>query len=221
MKHEEIIELLPWYANQTLKEDERREVEAHVASCRECAKEVESLSAMRKAVIETEDQGPTLPPFALNRALAKIEEYELARAPEVPTKEGARPGQGWWSRWWKPTPLFARALIAAQVALVLALGTLTIYQYTHPAVIYKTASGGSGDEKGRARIVVRFDEGATEQDIRQAVQAIKGKIVDGPSAQRLYTIQLAVAREQTTEIEHTLEILRQNQRVVRSAELMQ
>lgn len=221
MNHEEIIELLPWYANRTLDEDERREVEAHLARCRECAKEVESLSTMQKAVVETEDRGPTLPTFALNRALAKIEEYELARAHEVPIKQSTQPDQGWWRRWWKPTPLFARALIGAQIALVLALGTLAIYQYTHPAVIYKTASGGSVDEKGRARIVVRFDEGSTEQDIRQAVLAVKGKIVEGPSAQSLYTLQLPVAREQTAEIEHMLETLRQNQRVVRSAELVQ
>lgn len=220
MKHEEIIELLPWYANRTLEENERREVEAHLGGCRECAKEVEHLSALRKAIIEIENQGPTLPTFALNRALAKIEEYELAGAPEVATKESAQPGQGWWSRWWKPTPLFARALIGAQIVLVLAVGTIAIYQYTHPVVIYKTASG-SVDDKGRARIVVRFNEGATEQDVRQAVLAIKGKIVDGPSAQSLYTIQLPVAREQNSEIENMLKTLRQNQRVVRSAELMQ
>ncbi|HEY6251822.1 MAG TPA: zf-HC2 domain-containing protein [Candidatus Angelobacter sp.] len=221
MNHDQIIELLPWYANQTLEEDERQAVEAHLAGCSECAKEMENLSAMRKAVVETENQGPTLSAFALNRALAEVEDYERTKAPKALARGNAYEGANWWARWWKPTPLFARALVAAQIVLVLALGTVTFYQHTHPTVIYTTASGGPTNDKGNARIVVRFSEGASEQEIRQTILAIKGKIVDGPSAQHLYTIQLSIPTEQTAEIERVLETLRQNQRVIVLAEQVQ
>jgi len=219
MKHDEIIELLPWYANQSLGENERREVAAHLTHCPECAREVKSLSAMQKAILDAEDQGPKLPAMALNRALAQIEDYEHSKAP-TRAKRTLENGN-WWTQWWKPMPLFTRALIAAQVVAVLALGTVAVYQRTHPTVIYTTASGGSIEDKDAARIVVSFSASATEQEIRQIVVAIKGRIVDGPSAQNLYTVRLPIAREQTAEIERVLEILRQNQPVVRFAAELQ
>src|SRR5215471_11543964 len=118
MNHREIIELLPWYANQTLDEDERKTVETHLSECAECASEVKSLSTMKRAVIESGNQGPALPPFALNRALAQIENYERTKSSAAaPRRE---PGKGFWGRWWSPTPVFARALITAQIVLLLA-----------------------------------------------------------------------------------------------------
>ena len=46
MKHQEIIESLPWYVNGTLSQPERAEIAQHLASgCRECAQEVASLTA--------------------------------------------------------------------------------------------------------------------------------------------------------------------------------
>jgi anti-sigma factor RsiW len=44
--HERTLELLPWLVNGTLEGDERREVEAHLASCPECRSE---LAATRRA----------------------------------------------------------------------------------------------------------------------------------------------------------------------------
>ena len=219
MKHEEIIELLPWYANHTLKENERREVEAHLANCGECSRELESLSAMQKAVVEEKNRGPVLPPMALNRALAQIEDYERTKMPAGAVKTAKK--RGWWTQWWESTPFFARGLIAAQVCLLIALASVAFYQRIHPAVIYTTASGGSMENKDSAGIVVRFNEGATEQEIRQAILAIQGRIVDGPSAQNLYTIQLSIRRDKTAEIERVLEILRQNQHVVSFAAELQ
>ncbi|HKE32587.1 MAG TPA: zf-HC2 domain-containing protein [Candidatus Angelobacter sp.] len=217
MNHQEIIELLPWYANQTLADEERKLVEMHLADCRDCAKEVESLKAMRKTVVEVGDSGPVLSPFALNRALAEIEDYErtrttTARAAIVAEQEK----KGFWARWWQPTPVFARALIAAQIVLVLALGSVTLYQYAHPNIIFKTSSGGV-DDKTSTRITVGFNEDATEQEIRQTISGIEGQIVEGPSALGLYTIQVPIPRERAAEIDKVLQTLRQNSRVVRFA----
>jgi len=218
MNHQEIIELLPWYANQTLEDDERKLVEMHLADCRDCAKEVESLKAMRKTIVEVGDSGPALSPFALNRALAEIEDYErtrttTAKAASVATREK----KGFWAKWWQPTPVFARALIAAQIVLLLALGSVSVYQYGHPNVIYRTSSGGAMDDKASTRITVGFNDGATEQEIRQTILGIEGQIVEGPSALGLYTIQVAISRERTAEIDKVLQTLRRNTKVVRFA----
>ena len=219
MNHQEIIELLPWYANQTLDDDERKMVEMHLADCRDCAKELESLKAMRKTVVEVGDSGPALSRFALNRALAEIEDYERTRTSAARAAGAAQATQetkGFWARWWQPTPVFARALIAAQIVLVLALGSLTLYQYSHPNIVFKTSSGGVND-KTSTRITVGFSEGATEQEIRQTILGIQGQIVEGPSALGLYTIQVPIPREKAAEIDKVLQTLRRNTKVVRFA----
>ena len=109
MKHSEIMELLPWYANSTLPEDERKEVETHLAACGECAQEVKSLAAMQKAIVEAGDKVPVPSAHAFNRALAQIEDYERTRE-QATKKELPRPSLlERISSWWSPTPLLARA----------------------------------------------------------------------------------------------------------------
>ena len=73
MNHQEIIELLPWYANSTLSENERRRVETHLAGCQDCAQELASLSAVRNAVIELGDQVPAPSPRQFNRAAQPLQ----------------------------------------------------------------------------------------------------------------------------------------------------
>ena len=222
MNHREIIDLLPWYANGTLDEKERNIVESHLTECHECATEMKSLAAVRRTVAEAGNHAPTLPPLAMNRALAEIEIYEQNRA----ARQGKRPPPRFkeqvtdlWNRWWQPTPVFARALIAAQVVLLLALGIVAIYQYQHPPAVYRTASG-PAFAKG-STFAVRFRPTATEQEIREALSAIKGKIIDGPSALGLYTVQVPTARDGSAESERALETLRKNLRVVQFAERKQ
>jgi anti-sigma factor RsiW len=223
MNHREIIELLPWYANGTLDEEERTMVESHLAECHQCGTEMKSLAAVRRAVVEAGDHAPTLPPLALNRALAGIETYEHNQA----KSQGKRPPTRFkeqitdlWNRWWQPVPVFARAAIVAQVLLMVALGAVAVYQYQHPTVIYRTASGPTSAELG-ATFAVSFRATATEQEIREALLAINGRIVDGPSAQGLYTVQVPTPREGVADNERVLETLRKNVRVVQFAERKQ
>jgi hypothetical protein len=223
MKHSEIIELLPWYANSTLSEDERKAVESHLADCSECAREVKNLAIMRNAVIETGNKVPAPSANALNRALAQIEDYERSRE-QTTQKSASRPGIGerissLWSGWWSPMPLLARTVIAVQLVLLLGFGAALIYQHNQNTV-YTTSSGPAGD-KTSTRLAVGFSNGATEQDIRQTILAVHGKIIDGPSALGLYTVQVPIAPEHSQEIDNVLNTLRQNQRVVRFAEQKQ
>lgn len=223
MKHSEIIELLPWYTNSTLSEDERKAVETHLADCSECAREVKNLAIMRNAVIDTGNKAPVPGANALNRALAQIEDYERSRD-QATQKAASRPGiaeriSRLWSGWWRPTPLLARAIIAVQLVLVLGFGAALVYQQNQNA-IYTTSSGPAGD-KASTRIAVGFSDGAIEQDIRQTILAVHGKIIDGPSALGLYTVQVPIAPEHSQEIDNVLKALRQNQRVVRFAEQKQ
>jgi len=215
MKHQDIIELLPWYVNATLSQPEREAVRQHLAGgCRECTRELESLSAMRRAIGELDEQTPEPSPFMLNRALAEIEVFERNRA--VPRSSQR---ESWWqpiTRLWT-TPVFARVALATQLALVLALGTVSVYQYTHPRVV-KPGFEVLGRPSGPGTLImVQFNESATEREITQALQGIHGKIVEGPSAEGTYTIQLDLPADNTAGLDQALQTLRQNTRVIRFA----
>ena len=60
-----------------------------------------------------------------------------------------------------------------------------------------------------------FSPNATEGEISRTLGEIHGTIVDGPTAQGLYTVQLPLRPDQILEIDQALRILQQNQRVVR------
>jgi len=118
--------------------------------------------------------------------------------------------------WWPKTPVFARMALAAQLALLLVLGAVAVYQHNHPEIVYKTASDPS-NAQGKAMISVVFNEKASERDIRQALEEIQGTIIEGPTAQGSYTVQLPIHPEQTAEIDKALQTLRQKQQIVSSA----
>jgi len=214
MKHQEIIEALPWYVNGTLSQPERAAVVQHLDSgCKECAQEVASLTAICKLVVAVGDETPEPSRSLLHRALAEIEDYERTRVDQKP-----EPSQRWLSTlresWWPRTPVFARMALAAQMALLLVVGGVAVYQYNHPQIEYHPLTGPSAD---KAMISVVFNEKASERDIRQTLQEIHGNIIDGPSSQGSYTVQLPIPTEQTVELEKTLQALRQKQQVIISA----
>ena len=218
MKHQEIIESLPWYVNGTLDQAERAAVTQHLATgCDECAREVKSLRALHKAVKAAGDEAPEPSPFLLNRALAEIEDYERTRAQEQSRQAVKAPSL--WDRlresWSTKTPVFARLALATQLALVLVLGAVAVYQYENPQVIYKTTSDSSGT---KAKLSVIFNENATEGGIRQTLEEIHGSIIEGPTAQGRYTIQLAISLEQTAELDKIMRTLQEKKDIVRSVE---
>jgi anti-sigma factor RsiW len=219
MKHQEIIESLPWYVNGTLDQAERAAVVQHLATgCEECAREVKSLTAMQRAVVATGDEAPEPSPFLLNRALAEIEDYERTRSQEQAVKAASSPSLLARLResWWPKTPVFARMALATQLALVLILGTVAVYQYKNPQVIYKPLTGGTA--ASGAKISVIFNASATEGEIRKMLDEIQGNIIEGPTAQGRYTIQLAISVEQTAELDKIMQTLREKKGIVRLVE---
>jgi len=219
MKHSEINELLPWYANATLREEERQIVEGHLANCRECTRELETLSMMQQAIVDINNAVKPSARLTFERALDKVEEYETAKpgTDRANVRASLRDWIGnFFSGWWTSTPLLPRAIIAVQALLLIGLAG-SIFYGQHKEKIYTTSSASSGD-RSNTRIVVSFDANASEQQMRQAISAVHGKIINGPSALDLYTIQVPIPPERSAEIQQVLKTLQQNGRVIRFAE---
>jgi hypothetical protein len=216
MTHQEVIELLPWYVNATLSEPERRDVNEHLASCTPCQAELEQLNAVQLAVVESAEELPAPSESRLKQAMAQIDELERARQPAR-----AR-SASWWSvlkdrvgdallGWCGPMPNFARAVVAAQFLLIVGLAGGLGYSLWNRQ--FSTLSG-TAQNTGGAKIAVRFNESITEAQLRQLLKEIRGKIVDGPSALGIYTIEVPIPPEETAEIDGLLQSLRSKQQVV-------
>ncbi len=194
MNHQQITELLPWYANAALKPEERIQVEAHLKECSECARELEQTLELQQAVTAAGEKIPEPSPFQFTRVLARVEAYEREKA-----------SSGWWQR----VPRFAWMAMAAQLVMILALGALLLRRSGD----FTTATSPSAGP----RIVVGFQDGVTEQTVRQIVQEIRGNIVSGPSALGLYTIE--TPGQNAEALGKLIQKLQQNQRVIRVAAL--
>ena len=90
--------------------------------------------------------------------------------------------------------------------MILALGGLLLRRGSDST----TATGPSPGP----RIAIGFQDGVTEETVRQVVQEMRGEIVGGPSALGLYTI-----RTPEQDLEKLVEKLQQNRRVIRIAAL--
>ena len=221
MKHRELIELLPWYVNGTLHADERRAVETHLAACPACARDVEGLKAVQGSVVTLAEQAPEPSPALLARALGQIEAHELARARTQERRVWRVERLRSWLEeavigWWKPIPVVARVVIAAQFVLVVGLTGLVIASWPG-GTSFTTLGRPSVRENARARIFVSFHPGASEEAMRETIRSVRGTIVSGPSPLALYTIEVPLSRERTAEIEKLLETLRQKRDVIRLA----
>lgn len=119
-------------------------------------------------------------------------------------------GPGWWAR----TPIVARLALAAQLLLAVGLGGWVVALYRDRGEV-GTLSGGGGEQ---ARIVIQFQAGVAEADLRRTVQGLAGSIVEGPSALGLYTVALPFPPDSAAAVDRALATLRGDPAVVRFAE---
>lgn len=112
MSHAKIAELLPWYVNGTLGMGERQSAALEVASCDDCAGEVDELSKMQTAILELEATAPDPSEHGIARALDAIEKEE----------ERKRLGHPWFGWWWALTPLRRALAVSSALGAIVVLG---------------------------------------------------------------------------------------------------
>ena len=178
--------LLPWFVNGTLEGDELAFVEQHVAACPRCQREVEWLRELHAACVAGESMPETAQGF--RRLRQQLDTRSPRRGtPARPNHRGT--GSGPWSRW----------VIAAQLVLILGLGSLLFVGEQNSAV-YRTLGAQSASSPVTGTLVVVFDSGTTEADLRRILRGAGARVVDGPTQSNAYVLDVpAEARDRAVQ----------------------
>ncbi len=171
--HDAVDALLPWYVNGTLRGDELRRVEQHIAGCPACRQEVAWLRDV----------------FAACVAAAPLPEAPAAQAAGSRYPGGARTWGAAAQQGWQSSPRWMRALMAAQLAGLAILGTLLAGDAGDGPTFRTLGSPGRFASSGEA-IAVMFDPAITEAELRAAVTRIGGRLVDGPTTTNAYVLEV-------------------------------
>jgi hypothetical protein len=87
--------------------------------------------------------------------------------------------------------------MAAQLAVILALGTVVVIGDDRPAV-YRTLGADNARAPVTGTFVVVFDPAATELDLRRMLRAVDARIVDGPTQANAYLLEVPANRREQT-----------------------
>ena len=181
--HQRVWELLPWYANGTLGDAERRTVEEHAARCERCRKELDACRQLGEAVQTAAVEAPTPHPARLARLMDRLDEADgsplRARLGGLLTA----------------TPKPVRWILAGQLAALLLLAAAPLWTPpSPPPAEFKTLSEPVAAAAG-PQVRVVFADGATERQIRDVLLPIGGQLAGGPSPLGVYTVELPEGRD--------------------------
>lgn len=170
----EIVELLPFYVNNTLDGVERQRVEAALAADDALRAELQALVEMRQTWQSMPDPRSENSPgeAGLNRLLAEIGASEKSALPEVPVRANTN------------APLLRRIAALAAAAAFGAIITASMLQ--DPAVpVGAEMVAGLADVP---TLTVQFRDDVALADVSVVLRELGYTIVDGPSAIGLYRL---------------------------------
>jgi hypothetical protein len=202
--------LLPWYVNGTLSETDRQQLDRHLSTCQACRAELAELTHLKSelATFYASQPGPS-------SHTARLVLDTVAR--DASTRRIGQTGLGSWpervDEWFRSlflprgVPTLAATLLVTQVGLVLWLSMPP----TQPEQVSSRLLGAQ-----TARLSVAFQSGATEEQIRSLLQLVRGRVIDGPTTDGAYLIE--VLAEDQSIAQKKLQTLRERADIVRSAD---
>lgn len=183
-RHQATEMLLPWFVNGTLEGEELALVEQHLESCARCQREVDALRELQAAYMGTE---------MLPDAAASFQELRRqldgSRTAWRPAALFRRLSQSWWQ-----SPTWAQWVLAAQLGVIVLLGSLVVLG-SGSDTLYRTLAAADAPRHAAGSLVVVFDPRVTEAELRQIVRRVGAQVVDGPTEAGAYVLQLPPERQ--------------------------
>jgi hypothetical protein len=207
--HQDILLLLPWYVNKTLRGAEIEKVENHLKVCLTCRREITTLHMLAAAVQQegSIDSAAQASFSQLKKRLHDTDETSQKQTPKVV----ALPSQPqWYSKLW----LLPRPALALAAVILLSL-LIPRYIDTGNSQIneYRTLSNAENPALSQNTISVIFSNDTGQPQIKEIIASVHGKIVGSPTAQGLYTV--AVESELAPkDVLGMVEVLRNNANVI-------
>jgi anti-sigma factor RsiW len=168
--------LLPWYLSGSLSEAERREVEGHLMTCTACKSELEMLAELRREtrgmIMDAPGPGPRVKRVVMAEVNRRAARPSLLDRIDVAAKELLRP------KW---APSFAVLLIICQFGVI---AWLTPRPGAPPELTSRSVS------QAAARLKIVFSPAATLGEVQSAIRGLGARIVDGPTQDGAYIIEL-------------------------------
>jgi len=205
LTHKEAFELLPWYVNRSLDEDERRDVREHLSTCLVCRREVTFLERLDRAVVASPDVDFS-PKRSFSGLMEQIEVSEgpLARRMHASLLTGLRSLR-------TAHPLLRGALVVQAAMILLAAFLLLRMPLPDSAPSFETltdAPAALTPDPASARLRVVFVDGASMSEVQALLQLLDARVVDGPSSVGAFAIDVPAGKGADA-----LEELRANGRV--------
>ncbi len=172
--------LLPWFVNGTLEKDELAFVQQHLSACARCQREVQWLRELRAACVDGEATPGASTVFRNLRR--QLDEPRAGRG------KGAS-----LSRLWRRAPFWSRWAMAAQLALIVALGAALVPATDGPT-LYRTLGARNAAAPTTGSLVVVFDPTTTESDLRRILRKAGARVADGPTETNAYVLKVAAER---------------------------
>ncbi len=191
-RHREMWDLLPWYVNGTLKEDERKTVDQHLKTCELCRKEAERCSQIAATVRHADATPASSASDQFARLMAEVD--TLTELEPAEGRGGHRLLTGLSNLIDRMSP-GVRWTLAAQGALILVLSGVLIWQVLPaPEPAYRTLSGtGAPQTQAVMRMRLMFAADTLESQIRTLLLELDGRIVNGPSPIGAYTVEFRLS----------------------------
>ena len=169
--HHAIERMLPWYANGTLEEAERAEVEAHLHECARCRGDLAWQQRFTAAAAQA-DAEPIRDDHA-DEGWARLRQAVTAAPSATP-----------WALRRAPPRRLAWAFVAAPLALAGVIGAGLIARDGAP---YR---GLAATAPSPANALVVFAPGTTEAQIRALLRAQQAQVVSGPTSTDAWLVQV-------------------------------
>ena len=202
--HNAVQELLPWFVNGTLDDNDLALVHEHLETCVQCRSDVEFHRKLSVTPLP-DDVGVNV-----DRAYTKLVQQLLAQEGRKSPKTlmarlrglgqflgqllGKLLADGMTMRW----------VAGAQFAAIAGL-CFILFQPQHEAEFH----GLGAVENQAGNIVVMFKPQTTEQEWRRILQASGARVVDGPSVTDAYLLKVAPAEEA-----HAISVLKAEQAIL-------
>lgn len=207
--------LLPWYLSGALKEPERRAVQEHLASCADCRLELDNLKALRSPLKAAMADQP-IPALEVKRAVMAQIHAETERAARRPSELDPGSGFGEVVEQWFRNLLAPRW--APMLASMLLIGQLILLLWTagEQTVLTPGPVTSRNLPPATTRVILAFTPSASEAHIRGTIRALHGRLVDGPTADGLYTIEIPPA--ESGDLDTLLQEIRRQSDMIQRAE---